>query len=162
MTLWWARWRLKSPASQLFIQPFIWALMKENIKAPRHWPLCREFTGDRCGEFPAQMTGNAEKFPFDDVIMTALWSMSSPSLPDRWHNNCDHWQIYCDQPDWNISHPSVIRYDCISANNIRALRYVCNMWHFALNDLSVMQTHSKHKAVLSIMGYNLTIINDNV
>ena len=30
-------------------------------QAPRHWPLC--------GEFPAQMASNAEKFPFDDVIM---------------------------------------------------------------------------------------------
>ena len=31
---------------------------KENIKAPRHWPLCGEFTGT--GEFPAQMASNAE------------------------------------------------------------------------------------------------------
>ena len=43
----WARWRLKSPASRLFTQPFIQAKIKENIKAPRHWPLCGEFTGDR-------------------------------------------------------------------------------------------------------------------
>ena len=46
------RWRLKSPASRLFTQPFIQAQIKENIKAPRHWPLC--------GEFPAQMASNAE------------------------------------------------------------------------------------------------------
>ena len=32
--------------------------LEENIKAPRHWPLCGEFTGDR--EFPAQMASNAE------------------------------------------------------------------------------------------------------
>ena len=32
--------------------------MKENIKAPRHWPLCGEFTGT--GEFPAQRASNAE------------------------------------------------------------------------------------------------------
>ena len=32
------------------------AQIKENTKAPRHWPLCGEFTG----EFPAQMTSNAE------------------------------------------------------------------------------------------------------
>ena len=38
-----------------------------NIEAPRHWPLWGDFTGD--GEFPAQMASNAEKFPFDDVIM---------------------------------------------------------------------------------------------
>ena len=38
---------LKSPASRLFIQPFIQAQIKESIKAPRHWPFCGEFTGDR-------------------------------------------------------------------------------------------------------------------
>ena len=47
MTSQWARWRLKSPASPLFTQPFIQAQVTENIKAPRHWFLWREFTGDR-------------------------------------------------------------------------------------------------------------------
>ena len=47
MTSWWARWRLKSPASRLFTQPFIRAQIKANIKARRHWPLCGEFTGDQ-------------------------------------------------------------------------------------------------------------------
>ena len=28
-------------------RPFIQTQIKENIKAPRHWPLCGEFTGDR-------------------------------------------------------------------------------------------------------------------
>ena len=28
-------------------QPFIQMQIKENIKAPRHWPLCGEFTGNR-------------------------------------------------------------------------------------------------------------------
>ena len=41
-------------------QSFIQAWMKENIKAPRHWPLCGEFTGT--GEFPAQRASNAEIF----------------------------------------------------------------------------------------------------
>ena len=58
MTPWWARWRLKSPASRLFTQPFIRAQIKVNIKAPRHWPLCGEFTGDRW--IPPQMASNAE------------------------------------------------------------------------------------------------------
>ena len=39
--------RLKSPGSPLFNRPFNQAQIKENIKAPRHWPLCGEFTGDR-------------------------------------------------------------------------------------------------------------------
>ena len=33
--------------SRLFTQPFIRAQIKVNIKAPRHWPLCGKFTGDR-------------------------------------------------------------------------------------------------------------------
>ena len=47
VTLKWAWWRLKSPASRLFTQPFTRAQIKGNIKAPRHWPLCGEITGPR-------------------------------------------------------------------------------------------------------------------
>ena len=50
--------RLTSLASLLFTQPFVQMQIKENIKAPRHWHLCGEFTGD--GEFPAQRASNAE------------------------------------------------------------------------------------------------------
>ena len=46
MTSWWARWRLKSPASWLFTQLFIQAQVRENIKAPRLWPFCGEFAGE--------------------------------------------------------------------------------------------------------------------
>ena len=52
------KWRLKSPASPLFTQPFIQTQIKENIKAPRHWRLCGDSPGT--GEFPAQMASNAE------------------------------------------------------------------------------------------------------
>ena len=41
--------------------------MKENIKAPRHWPLCGEFTG----EFPAQRVSNTEN---DDAIVDIMGS----------------------------------------------------------------------------------------
>ena len=58
LTSLWPQWRLKSPAWLLFTQSFIQALIKENIKAPRHWPLCGEFTGT--SEFPAQRASNAE------------------------------------------------------------------------------------------------------
>ena len=50
------RWRLKSPALLLFTQPFIRAQIKENIKAPRNWPLWGPATQNI--------------FPFDDEIMT--------------------------------------------------------------------------------------------
>ena len=39
----------------IVFQPFVQAQIKENIKAPRHWPL-RGVTG----EFPAQGVSNAE------------------------------------------------------------------------------------------------------
>ena len=39
MTSQWAQWRLKSPASRLFTQPFIQTEIKENIKSPCHCPL---------------------------------------------------------------------------------------------------------------------------
>ena len=55
--------------------------MKENIKAPRHWPLCGDFTGT--GEFPAQMASYAEMFPFDDVIMTFAGQERLVSLSDK-------------------------------------------------------------------------------
>ena len=38
-----------------------------NIKAPYHWHLCGEFTGDRW--VPAQNPVTQKIFPFDDVIM---------------------------------------------------------------------------------------------
>ena len=47
LTLQWVRWSLKSPFQWLFTKPFIQAQVKGNIKAPRYWPLCGEFTGDR-------------------------------------------------------------------------------------------------------------------
>ena len=88
------RWRLKSPASRLFTQTCIQTQIKENIKAPRHWPLlCGEFTGT--GEFPAQRASYAEN--------VSIW----------WrHHDIDHfvealiyWIIVvhcCHQPFWNL------------------------------------------------------------
>ena len=44
--------------SPMSTQPFVQAQIKENLKAPRHWP----FFGNSpvTGEFPAQMASNAE------------------------------------------------------------------------------------------------------
>ena len=55
VTLWWAQWRLKSPALWVFTQSFIQTQIKENIKAPRQRPVTRKI------------------FPFDDVIMELEW-----------------------------------------------------------------------------------------
>ena len=48
VTLYWARGRLKSPASRLFAQSFIQAqVIQKNIKSLRHWSLWGEYTGGR-------------------------------------------------------------------------------------------------------------------
>ena len=41
--------------------------VEENIKAPRRWPLCGEFTGHRW--IPHKGPVTRKMFPFDDVIM---------------------------------------------------------------------------------------------
>ena len=46
VTSYWARWRLKKPASPLFTHMLACAQIKENIKGLRHSPLWGEFTGD--------------------------------------------------------------------------------------------------------------------
>ena len=84
----WAWWHLKSPASRLFTQPFIRAQIKENIKAPRHWPLCREFTSDRW--IPAEMASNTEN--------VSIW----------WHHY-DHMHIL-----WYLYSTLLVWIQCIS------------------------------------------------
>ena len=51
----------------MFTQPFIQTQIKENIKAPRHWPLCGEFTGN--GEFPAQRASYAEWWRHHEIFL---------------------------------------------------------------------------------------------
>ena len=72
MSTWsWAQWKLlhyndvimgtvvfQITSLTIVYSSFIQAQIKENIKAPRHWLLCGEFT--RTGEFPAQMASNME------------------------------------------------------------------------------------------------------
>ena len=69
----------KSLALRLFTKPFLQTQLKENIKAPRHWPLWGTSSGT--GEFPAQMTSNAENVLFDDVIMNAMISDTLETPP---------------------------------------------------------------------------------
>ena len=61
----WARWRLKSPASRLFAQPFVQAQIKENIKVPCHWPLWGV-------DSPNKGPVTRKMFPLDDVIMSTV------------------------------------------------------------------------------------------
>ena len=76
VTSYWARWRLKSSGARLFTQPFIQAQIKENIKAPRHWPL-----SPVTGEIPAKGPTTLKMFLFDSHHEKLYESfMQSPSL----------------------------------------------------------------------------------
>ena len=76
MTSQWARWRLKSPASRMFTQTLIRVQIKENIKAPRHWPLCGEFT---------QMASNAES--------VSIWWRHHVKLGHGWVITSHHFAL---------------------------------------------------------------------
>ena len=69
----------------MLTQPFIQTQIKENIKAPRHWPLCWEFTGT--GELPAQRASYAEN--------VSIW----------WRHHGTYWnKCFCRlvRPMWQI------------------------------------------------------------
>ena len=82
MTSKWARWCLTSPVSRLFTQPLIQAQINENIKAPRHWTVCGEFTDD----FPAQRASNAENV-FNWWSHHAIWGCSVSMYMDSHYIN---------------------------------------------------------------------------
>ena len=86
----WAPWRLKSPASWLFAQPFVQAHIKENFKAQRHWPLWGEFTGDRWipltkgqwrGNCFHSMTSSCIRPTLSNLWLPMAWWHRGPSSP---------------------------------------------------------------------------------
>ena len=105
MTSWWTRWRLKSPDSRLFNQPFIQAQIKENIKALCHWPFRGEFTGDLTGEFPAQMESNADNVSIiwrhHDCVSSSQWYYYSVMINTR-VGHCK--QHFTPEESTNVTH----------------------------------------------------------
>ena len=75
LTSQWAQWRLKSPASGLFIQLFIQVQVKENIRKLRVTGLCVE-NPPGTGEFSAQKASNADNVFIwwrHHVVMKPWW-----------------------------------------------------------------------------------------
>ena len=97
LTSQWARWRLKSPASLLFTQLLVQARIKDNIKAPRHWPLRGECTGD---QWVPLTKGLRKMFPFDDVIViSCIW-------PSEWNHSI--YQIHYTGATWALWRPESV------------------------------------------------------
>ena len=83
----WLPWRLKSPLSRLFAQPFIQAHIKENIKAAHLWP-CEGNLLMTSG-FPSQKTSNAENVsiwwrPHDSTLCNCSTLMIDYVIYNKW------------------------------------------------------------------------------
>ena len=80
----------QSSASLAFVrgitQSFIQTQIKENIKGPRHWPLCGEFTGDR---WIPRTNGQLRGKCFH--LMTSSWKYR-PLSSD--FNVLTHWSLF--------------------------------------------------------------------
>ena len=96
----WARWRLKSPASRWFTQPFFQAQIKENIKAPRHWPSVR---GIHRWPVNSPHKGSVTRKCFH--LMTSSWNGTHDNDND-YESNCiamiyiNHITWYTGNTDW--------------------------------------------------------------
>ena len=99
------------------------AQIKENIKDPCHWPLCREFTGDRwipCtngqqrGKCFHLMTSSCCK-----KVHVLLWSPPDVSVNNKfWRNTCviRLKTLYTFRPRQNDRHFIDSNFICISMN----------------------------------------------
>ena len=70
----WARWRLKSPASRLFAHPFVQVQIKETIKV-RVTGLCEKppVTGERTGVY-CEISWSFEAASFGLKLFQSLWN----------------------------------------------------------------------------------------
>ena len=70
--------------------------MKENIKAPRHWPLCGEFTGD---QWITQTNGTMSKRrKIKKRIIEKPWKLtgnSTAATPDKSDTDCVNINLIC-------------------------------------------------------------------
>ena len=111
MTSKWALWRFKSPASQLFTQLFIQALIKQSIKSSTSLVIVRgihRWTGISQHKGPA----TRNMLPFDDVIMIDAAPRYVPwnSTPHKlfFRGKKAYINIWCrsswyDTGSWNLS-----------------------------------------------------------
>ena len=136
---------LKSPASRLFTQTFIQTQIKENIKAPRHWPLWGEFTGT--GEFPAQRASYAE-------IVSVWWRHHDISAEGHW------WSLLSGNPIglvWSRQH---IWHYCdvimgAMASQITSLTIVCSTVHSGADQ----RKHQSPASLAIVLGIHRSPVN---
>ena len=83
--------------SLTIVHPTVYtAQIKENIKAPLHWPLCGEFTGNRRIP-PTKGLVTRKLSPLDDIIMHMIGA-----VPRRWT-----WRIWVKQFSFQRSYTRI-------------------------------------------------------
>ena len=117
-----ARWRLNSPPSPLFAQPFVQAQIKWNIKASRHWHLWWESTDDR--RIPltkGQQRG--KRFHLMTSSCVLHWSHWLPNQPRR-----------STVMTWLRGAPNIMGYVIDIAYQAPS-RYLCQFWNIVNSNL---------------------------
>ena len=142
MTSWWARWRLKLPASRLFTQPFIQAQIKKPIKAQHHWPLWGEFTGWPVNS-PHEGPVTRKMFPFDDVIRLQT-TVSNAFLK------------------WNVLHLNLCQKNWCVIDNKTALVYVMALCPAGENPFPKSVTNVIFVDILGHNDFMMTSSNGNI
>ena len=103
---WWARWRLKSPASQLFTEPFVQVHIKENqssaslafVRGIHRWPMIS----------PHKRPVTPKTYPFDDVMMMMCYTsyhsltITACDMADQYPTSYKFVAVPY-SPDWCIS-----------------------------------------------------------
>ena len=106
----WAQWHLISLASQLFAWPFVAAEIKENIEAPRHWPLWGESNGHRW--IPLKRASNVENVSIwwrhyeTNAVLFYRWVNQACMI---WKNYKYYWVLHIfDEENKRDIHPSLL------------------------------------------------------
>ena len=146
----------------MFTQPFIRAQIKVNIKAPRHWPLCGEFTGDRWipringqlrGKCFHLMTSSCTSRQFYCVVLSRSYAVYSWSIQVIYSSilqgllRCMH---CCIQHVWNMNTLFLttsllilrLHYSCIQRSIFMLLKLkaimdiLSEVWYFLRHDFT--------------------------
>ena len=146
----------------MFAQPFVQAQIKENIKAPCRWTLCREFTGD--WGIPAQRASNAENVSISRRHHVFV-GMNLKMLFAKWWSFCfgiDALNMHCvsQSPHWwdNLtrewnSTPKIMRSVRFCIDSFTIFVHTLGVTRFVYNLDRAVECQCKFYLSLYMLGY---------
>ena len=125
---------------------------KKNIKAPRHWPLCREFTGDR--RIPC--TNGQLRWKCFLLVTSSLTNKTLKIRIDGpfwWESRCHRWirlnkDQHCPKLPWR--HPDKKQWTNMPLLNEDC--YVWNLTHWSAGDAITICIKFEHIFYIDILG----------